>query len=239
MSFITNYNQILSLKLKPFGFHKAKGSSLYCRLINHEILHYITFMKTQSLARNRYAFYIMTGAASIYSYELSDHQLTHIHGVSLSEFDERADRFEANDDNLSDVLTDAAELFLMYALPVLDNITDQRSYVNFLSMYRFDLLKGADQMFQDSILLWLTNNHDCFRDVFQHKQSDLLKHFDKDDTNPSYLDSLHRLKNAIFIDIVEKRDLVYNNLQLQQDTLEEAEKRRIRNLQQLRSFKVI
>ncbi len=245
MTFKSEFCKMFGRALSPYGFQRAKGTNLFCKMASDDLLYYVTFQRSNASKPGCEAFYIKSGIASVYSFNLDVHRLVQIHGISLSEYHLYSERpeivrdcFEAKENCISEAIKSACDSFIQIALPCMGTVTSNSEYVRFLSFTRPGELKHADQMHGDSILLYLTNNHDTFHDVLAQQKKLLLYTCGSDETNPVFVENWHVVQKSILRDIVEKRDLVYANEELQQKTIAEAQNRRLKNQAQIAEWSI-
>jgi hypothetical protein len=245
MSFVSEFNLCFKKGLQPYGFKKLKGCNIYGKIVNDEILYYITFQKRNSLKNGNFAFSIKTGIQTIYSYELSKHQLElcSINLFNYKEFDKSLknrptgwDIFEYNDTNVKEILNISLKETISVALKHMSIVVDLKSYIEYLKKVRIDLLKFADKIYRDSVILIISDNHDTFTDVIDNQISSLLPIFNNDNNNLAFIENIEKIKKSIFNDIVAAREKVYDSPDLMNKVLKEIELRKNNNIESLKKY---
>lgn len=241
MAFVSDFKKCFQAGLEPYGFKKMKGTNCFGKLVNNEILLYISFRNRSALQRGNKAFSVLSGVQTIYSYDLSIHQLG-LSGISLINYNLPGsgilgkDVFEYKPDNISKKLEEALDQTLTIAIPELLTVVDLHSCVEFLSKYRLDLLQLADQIYRDSVLLIMTNNHDSFESAFNQAEASTLRAFGNDASNQSYKESIEAIHRTITEDLIKSRDTVWDNINLQQEIYNEVNRRAENNRAILKQY---
>lgn len=244
MAFISDFKKTFQIGLEPYDFKKMKGTNFFGKLINNEILLYISFKNHSALQRGNKAFSVLSGVQTIYSYELSVHQLQ-LSGISLINYNLPdtcifgKDVFEYNTDNITEILNEALNQTLTIVLPELLKVTDLNSCIEYLSKYRLDLLQLSDQIYRDSVLLIMTNNHDSFESVLKQAEVSILSTFGNDSSNLYYKESIKEIRKRIDEDLIKSRDRVWNNIKLQAEVHNEMNRRIENNRVLLKQYGLI
>lgn len=200
MSFKSEFMKSFQSGLEPYGFKRMKGTSCFGKLVNNEILLFIMYKKCSSPDRGKKAFDIVSGVQTIYSYELSEHQLE-FSGISIMNYNTNVSRntlnfhFIFDETNQFSVISQALQQTISDAIPILQQVNDLQSSLDFLVKYNLGVLYPADSFFRDSVLLFLTDNHDSFEER---------------------------------INLVKSRDIVWESKELQEELHKEI-KRRVDN----------
>ena len=230
MSLITEYKKDFQSGLEPFGFKKMKGTNCFGKLINNEILLYVLIKKCSPPDRLKKAFDIISGVQTIYSFDLSEYQLG-LSGVSLINFktDVTPSAFNVNfiydELSLSSVIDKALKQTITYAIPVLSDITDLKSSLDFLIKYKLGMLYPADTFFRDFVLLILTDNHDSFKERIKQEEKIALRIYSNEPTNEAYTRYMQQIKHIIKNELVESRDRVWASRELQEKLQGEVNRR--------------
>ena len=149
------FNQIFGEALKPFGFKAIKGRHPYLvRVINNEILHIITFYPEDPDYPYDKAVAVVGGVATIYRKRISfdkspkqNHEwLPHACRFYASLFNEpdrrimsllqRAGYCSENEDSMVTILSECAENVIKFVLPVLDQVKDIDSCLDYLDKFK-------------------------------------------------------------------------------------------------------
>ena len=109
-------------------------------------------------------------------------------------------------------------------------------YILYCKEMKIALLKNADKMWNDSILLLKVNNHDDFMDVFNEICNKLIKQFNNNPNDPNYMKTKSVYYDAIIVNIAMARDKVYNNPELYEKAMKELQCRKKINIQILQSY---
>lgn len=175
MSLISVFNKACANELSKYGFQKLKGLACFGRIINNEIFQYVMPVNRKSLEKNKKAFTIASGVFTVYSPAL-DKGLFENYGKYFIDF-EFMDRLPHNDlirlcdlsydvSSIQTVVDQSIKGFISIMLPYLDQITTLNDYVSYCKRMNISLLRNAEKMWGDSILLVKTNNHDDFIDEY-------------------------------------------------------------------------
>lgn len=113
------------------------------------------------------------------------------------------------------------------------------SYIQFQKKFGLTAIRGANEFWSDSLVLIKANNHDDFQDLFE-KELDIAKKDLEDGTIGGTFDEQYDLLyNGIISLIPKSRDAVYNDPELYAKAIKEAEKRKEKNIEILKEYKVI
>ena len=245
MTFTAAFNQCFGNGLSCYGFKKLKGCNIFGKLVNNEIFQYVTFQKHNSLTPGNKAFSIQSGIRSIYSTSITKVSLSYcsISLVNYKEIDRTLysrpvgwDIFEYNTSVMKSVLEKALNETVSIALKYILSVNDLDSYIEHLKFTRPDLLKFADEMFMDSIVMIKAENHDTFDDLYHRTIENYLPLFDFNSHDPIFIENAAKFKLAIYTDIVDARDKVYKDATLYEQAMKELERRKTTNIQQLQSY---
>ncbi len=150
----TAFKQIIGKALEPYGFKVIKGRHPYIvRVINNEILHIITFCLANPDYPPDKAFVIMGGIATIYrkkiTLDLSPKQnnlwLNYIfdfYKALIAESDVnvigqlyKSCFYSDRPESLISVLNNGAENLIKYVLPIMDNVNDIDSCLDYMQKF--------------------------------------------------------------------------------------------------------
>lgn len=151
----TAFKQIIGKALEPYGFKVIKGRHPYIvRVINNEILHIITFRPEHPEYPKDKAFGIMGGIATIYrkkiTLDLSPKQnhewlsyMFDFYEALVAESDDnvygqlfKSCYYSESSESLISVLNNGAENLIKYVLPVMDNINDIDSCLDYMQKFK-------------------------------------------------------------------------------------------------------
>ena len=230
MSFVSDFKKCFQQGLEPFGFRLMKGTDTFGKLVNNEILLYVFFDKRNAFQRGNKAFTIISGVQTIYSYELSQHQLQ-ISGSELINYAQPGSDnvpdyiFEYNSGNVSEVLDKALKQTLSFAVPEMMKVTDLKSCVEYLGSHRSDMLYNADKCYRDSVLLIMTEDQSDFKDALKTAELSILRAFNNDSSNPYYQSSIRDLRSRLEEELINSRDRALNDSLLREAAMKEAQRR--------------
>lgn len=242
LNFNVLFNDLFSSNLFEYGYNKIKRHNLYVKLINNEIVVFITYQKCSSIRKDKKAFFIKIGAQSIYSPELSVErfEISSINLSNIQSFYDNInnkeigwDRFEYDNDTICKTLENALKYTISVGVNELNTIYNINDYVSFLKKYRIDLLKYADKLYNDSPLLIMIDDHDDFTSVSNLMIESMLRNFDNDRNNPIFIEASKNVRDTIQNDLIIPRDNVYKNPELFTLTIHELKKRKKANLELL------
>jgi hypothetical protein len=146
-----------------------------------------------------------------------------------------------NEETLEEAIIFALKKTLELAVPELVEIHDHDSCIAFYIKYRIDMIRFAHKFSNDSLLLIKANNHNTFTEEFLEN---LDKHIRMQESNGiRFDDELYKKQyNGFYDSIVEKiaksRDKVYSDPELYAQAIAEMERRKIVNLEVIRSYGV-
>lgn len=242
MSLAARFNKIFEKELAPYGYVKLKGMNCFAKLINNEIIHYITFKSVPSMVKGKKAFSICADIQTIYSSNLSKSYIKYF-SLDIRNFgwlDESIEKmtrenyywntFHYDLMSLDSVLIEASKVTINIAKKCMENVKDLKSYVDFCknSYYLLIRLSKADELNLDSMLLIKTDNHESFDDIYQK----YMKYENRSDMKEQISIFKHNLDEGI----IKPRDRVYNSPELLQKTNEELERRKRENTIVLASY---
>ena len=177
-------------------------------------------------------FDIISGVQTIYSYELSEHQLE-LSGTSIINYSPNVQRTALNvnfiydESNRLSVINQALQQTISDAIPILLQINDLQSSLDFLIKYKLGMLYPVDTFFRDSVLLILTNNHDSFEERIRQEEEIALRLY-SDEPDEVFKSYMRQITDIIKNKLVKSRDRVWPSRELQEELQKEIE-RRIKN----------
>ncbi|MCI5656949.1 MAG: hypothetical protein SOT80_11005 [Candidatus Pseudoruminococcus sp.] len=245
ISLTSVFNKYYTDKLKQYQFQKLRGMSCFGRIINNEIFQYIIPINRKSLKKGKKAFTVVSGIFTVYSSSLSKDTFenwgnffTDFEFIDLSinnKYDELCQLYY-DDNNIQEVVEFSFNKFEKIMLPYMNKIRTLDDYILYCKEMKIALLKNADKMWNDSILLLKVNNHDDFMDVFNEICNKLIKQFNNNPNDPNYMKTKSVYYDAIIVNIAMARDKVYNNPELYEKAMKELQCRKKINIQILQSY---
>lgn len=236
ISFASEFNSYFNNGLYEYGFIKLRGLDCFGKLVNNELLCFITFQKKSAIHKGKKAFSVISGVRTIYSLNLLNIENYGIDLINYKEVDQTVLQynpweflFEYDNTTIVETLEKALYYTVEIALKNLFKVQTLKSYIDFYKMINISKFKYADEMFGDSILLILTDNHESFDDVYQHNINQIISVYDGDENNPVVLEYKEKIKNVISNDVVGPRDRVFSSPELMQQVTQELEQRKKAN----------
>ncbi|MCI8669104.1 MAG: hypothetical protein HFI34_06230 [Lachnospiraceae bacterium] len=242
------FQEVFGKELETHGFYKMKRSKYYVKLINGEIFQYISYANESPGIKGYRGFTMEAGMLTIYSQSLEPKELHRRSGDLLTygwkkyPYEERRkfSLYIYNDTNtLIQKLREGLEKTKAIIIPLFAEVEDLNSYIEFQKEFRLDILSGADQLKEDSLLLIKTNNHDSFMGFFEKALSERLESAKKGECGGDYDYHYRSLYDGIIKNVAQPRDKVYNDEKLYARVMEELERRKEQNLKILQSHGVI
>ena len=240
MAFKSEFMKVFKEGLEPYGFRRMKGTDFFGKLINKEILLYISYKPCSAINRGMKAFEIISGVQTIYSLDLTTHQLQ-LSSTSLCKYPvldtliKKSIHFEYEAVNITNVIIDSLNQTRHLAVPVLLQVNDLKDCVKYLTQYRMGKLYPADKINRDSVLLILTNDHESYDHKLDLVKDYLLKYFEGNTSAPYYQPSLDGYQTALH-ELIDTRDRVWASKELQEAVHNEANRRAEINKAQLRKY---
>lgn len=241
MFFSSMFKKCFQHGLESYGFKPMKGTNALGKLVNDEILLYVFYDKRSAFQRGNKAFTIISGVQTIYSYELSMHQLQ-ISGSELINYAKPDSEnvpdylFEYNSNNVSEILNKALKQTLAYAIPELMKVTDLKSCVEYLGNHRSDMLYNADKCYRDSVLLIMTEDHSDYNETVKTAELSILKAFRNNENDPYYQSSIKELHKRFEEELINSRERTLNSPVLRDAALKEAQRRAEHNIILLKNY---
>lgn len=234
MAFKSDFMKVFQTGLEPYGFKKMKGTNCFGKLINNEILLFIVYKKCSSPDRGKKAFDIISGVQTIYSYELSEHQLE-LSGTSIINYTSKVQQSNINinfiydETNQLSVINQALQQTISDAIPILLKINDLQSSLEFLIKYKLGMLYPVDTFFRDSVLLILTNNHDSFEERIRQEEKIALNLYANEPNDEVFKNYMQQITDVIKNKLVKSRDKVWASQELQKELQKEIDQRIYKN----------
>jgi hypothetical protein len=235
------YKNVFGEYLYPLGFVKSKLNNIFIRLVNGIIVQFIVLDKTHMGIPGYKGFAISGGVKSIFAESVEKEHLLFCRN-SLAGYD--FDQFEKlysipyNDETMDSAIDFALQKTIELIMPQLDKVTDLDSCIEYYKKYRPDMLSGFDRFSDDCLILIKANNHDTFMPKFQEELDRRIKQIEIGLSGESPDRAHELLYDSIDVSIAQARDKVYNDPDLYAKALIEIERRKIANLEMLRSYGV-
>lgn len=149
--------------------------------------------------------------------------------------------FEYDDDTMDEIISTTALYVRKRLMPVINQVFDLNSYIEYLKKYSIDLLWDCDSFKGESLILIKADNHDDFQKYFQQHLDELCARIDVGDVGDGYTKEMayDDLFHGIIERVVYPRDKVYSDKNLYNEALEEAERRKNENIKKLYSYKLL
>ena len=240
MAFRSEFIKVFKEGLEPYGFWRMKGTDFFGKLINKEILIYISYKPCSAINRGMKAFDIISGVQTVYSYELSAHQLQ-LASTSLCKYPvldtgiKKEAHFEYDSNSISSIMKEALDQTRLLSLPVLFQISDLNGCVKYLTQYHMGMIYPADQCFRDSVLLILANDHESFESKLSLINEYKLNYYEGDTSSVYYQNSFEACQEPLH-ELIDSRDRVWASKELQDKVFSEANRRAEINKAQLRKY---
>ena len=238
----TTFKNVYAATLNREGFKYNSQYGYFFRVINKELIQYITYKTLSSIERGMKCFDVVAGTVSIYSQSI-DKNFLRMAGRGLGIYTGIAtDKLgvcyneEESDKAIKKTLFKVKDA----VIPLLNEVVDLNSYIGFRKKISgFSEIRGGEKFRADSLVLIMADNHDDFQDVFQNEIAQLKELFRLNKIGGTFDEQYAILYDAIICKIVKSRDKVYQDKQLYAEAIAEAERRKAANLEYLRSMKVI
>ena len=224
------------------GFRYNSKYGFYMKLVNEELLEYITYLSVGSIIKGSRCFMVLSGIVSVYCKSISRDGLR-MNGMQLFDYTndiEDKSGIHYNDENMLERVQFSLDKVKRYVIPAFHEVTDLDSYIQFRKKTGgIDAISSAKSFWADSLALIMADNHDDFQDVFQREIVELKKEMETVGIGGTYEKNYELLYHGIIETVANARDAVYNDSELYKKALEEAERRKQANLALLREAKVI
>lgn len=244
MTFDKAFNDIYKDALSEYGFKYITKYGLHVKLINNELLYYICFYKLPYLTKGKKCFTVLSGIVSMYCSSIDKEQLQML-GVQLSYYTEYTKErrfisgFQYDKEDMNDVIKFSLEKTIEIVLPIFNEVTDLNSYINYKKNYGLIAISGAKKFWADSLALIKANNHDDFQELFERAIEYTKKALEAGEIGGTFQEQYDLLYDGIIVSIPKSRDIVYNDPELYKKAIEEADRRKEKNLEFLRGYKLI
>ena len=244
MTFKKVFNDLFKDELGLYGFQYNKKYGMHMRVVNNEIVQYITFISGPSGSREHKAFQIYAGMQSVYSYSLKkEYLLMYASVLSMYAYEsiQNADYlmpYIYDEKNMYDTIRSALDRTKNVLIPIFDHVDDLSSYINLIKKIRIDILSDVDRFASnrnDALVLLKVNNRDDFDDLLQIELDRVKKWLKEGKLGGTYQEQYEMLHSNIIERVANARDKVYDNPDLYKKAMDEAERRKVSNLRELRN----
>lgn len=250
------FKQVFGEALEPLGFVKIKSKHpYYVRVVNDEILHIITFDKDYPGK-----FSVFGGIATVYRKKIDFDQDVLYNLVTLNDtaqfyaysfkdyskddtvFRERSYSYLPNDnDSIEQTFIKALDQAKQYILPVLDNIVSLRDCIDHYMVYHSPIINIISDEYDrecrnEGLLYFKIDDHSDMIQEFNKsnisykKRNKNKRNFDSEFKR--YCDSGEEYR----MELISKRDAIYNDPIIYQQVMEELERRRQANIEKLQAY---
>jgi len=228
------FKNVFGKALISLGFINPKQSNILFKLVNGEVLQFVSIKKESARVEGRKEFTIIAGVRSIYAESIEKKallycacDLLYLAGDSYSMEQRRQLVSISYDEATMEEAVDFALLkTLEIILPKLNMVTDLSSCIEFYKKYRPDMLDCADCFHNDSLILIKTDNRDTFAKEIEEQLGVFLARLEKGEIGGdinSYRAGLH---HGFITAIAEPRDKVFSDPELYARATTELERRK-------------
>ena len=240
------FNRCFKDTFQNYGFKKVKGSNIFCRLINGEILQYITYKHLPSQMKGDKDFAVYAGILTVYSESLRKENLLQW-GEYVYKYSKRFDSKEVesrysymyNEDNMVQIINACVEKAEKIVGPIFERVVDLQTYIEYRKNIRIDILAGAEWLLNDSIVLIKADNHDDFVDFFNESLQRQMELVESGMAGGTYEEHYELYYDGIIKHIAGSRDKVYKDMNLYESVNKELERRKQENLHLLADYGLI
>ena len=240
-TFKKTFKDIYTVVLNEQGFKYNSKYGYFFRVINNELIQYITYISLPTFKRGMKCYDIFAGILSIYCESIDQRELRML-GREMYNYSNNINDKNGmyyTEDSIAESIENSVDKVKKYILPMLNEVVDFDSYFKYCKkVVGVDILGHADKFCRDSLSLIIANNHDDFYDFFQEQREKLKvqKRLRNEVVLDDERDSLY---DSIVNRIAKKRDSVYQDEKLYVAAIAEAQRRKCANLEYLRNMKVI
>lgn len=243
MSFNSRFKHIFGEIFQSEGFKYCSKLNVFAKMLNEDLLAFIGVKSAPIWNKGSKGFMITAGIISTYYDSIEKNSVLMI-GHDLNLFlpkNEVRVSFEYDDNTMEEIISITALYVREHLLPVINQVFDFNSYIEYLKKYSIDLLWDCDSFKGESLILIKADNHDDFQKFFQQQLDELCARIDAGDVGDGYTKEMayNDLFHGIIESIVYPRDKVYSDKDLYHGALKEAERRKNENMRKLYSYKLL
>ena len=235
------FKDIYTEPLKAEGFKYNSKYGYFFRIINNELIQYITHISLPYLEKGIKRYDIFAGTVSIYS-ESVDKDFLRMAGRCINYYSEINMSYDMwyTEENIIQSIEESVDKTMNLIIPVLNEVVDLNTYISFRKKTQGLIeISLADEFWADSLALIMADNHDDFQDIFQRQLEIIKEELRLNKCGGTYEEHYKLLYDAIINQTAKSRDRVYQDEELYAKAITEAEHRKCVNLEYLRSMKVI
>ena len=261
----TVFKQVFGEGLKEQGFVKIKGRQPYLvRVIGGEIIHIITCRNEWCGDKGFKEFSILGSVATVYRDPIMD--LTRSPHATINHLDTlyeiyrdrdplKFDReygdsiysfiYKAGDDiSMRSAMEHALEEAKKVMMPFFDGVADLESCTEYFARFKGGLITPPEynendgdfgNEYEEGLLFIKTNNHDDLIEKVRESIDIEIKRYKRQNI-PFVPDNMRKHSEEWRIEVVTRRDKIYENPSIYTAALEELERRKCANIESLRSY---
>ena len=171
MSFNSRFKHIFGEIFQSEGFKYCSKLNVFAKMLNEDLLAFIGVKSAPIWNKGSKGFMITAGIISTYYDSIEKNSVLMI-GHDLNLFlpkNEVRVSFEYDDNTMEEIILITALYVREYLLPVINQVFDFNSYIEYLKKYSIDLLWNCDSFKGESLILIKADNHDDFQKFFQQQ----------------------------------------------------------------------
>lgn len=243
MSFNSQFKHIFGETFQADGFKYCSKLNAFVKILNEDLLAFIGVKSAPAWNRGSKGFMITSGIISAY-YHSIDKKSVLMMGHDLNLFLPKSEvrvSFEYAEDTMDEIISTTALYVRERLIPIINQVFDLNSYIEYLKKYSIDLLWDCDSFKGESLILIKADNHDDFQTYFQQHLDELYAQIDAGNVGDGYTKEMayDDLFHGIIESIVYPRDKVYSDKSLYNEALEEAERRKNENMKKLYNYQIL
>ena len=165
MSFNSRFKHIFGEIFQSEGFKYCSKLNVFAKMLNEDLLAFIGVKSAPIWNKGSKGFMITAGIISTYYDSIEKNSVLMI-GHDLNLFlpkNEVRVSFEYDDNTMEEIISITALYVREHLLPVINQVFDFNSYIEYLKKYSIDLLWDCDSFKGESLILIKADNHDDFQ----------------------------------------------------------------------------
>lgn len=165
MSFNSRFKHIFGEIFQSEGFKYCSKLNVFAKMLNEDLLAFIGVKSAPIWNKGSKGFMITAGIISTYYDSIEKNSVLMI-GHDLNLFlpkNEVRVSFEYDDNTMEEIILITALYVREQLLPVINQVFDFNSYIEYLKKYSIDLLWNCDSFKGESLILIKADNHDDFQ----------------------------------------------------------------------------
>ena len=166
MSFNSRFKHIFGEIFQAEGFKYCSKLNVFAKMLNEDLLAFIGVKSAPIWNKGSKGFMITAGIISTYYDSIEKNSVLMI-GHDLNLFlpkNEVRVSFEYDDNTMEEIISITALYVREHLLPVINQVFDFNSYIEYLKKYSIDLLWNCDSFKGESLILIKADNHDDFQE---------------------------------------------------------------------------